>query len=1007
MESSERTGLYVGGALSVAVIGFVLYNVLEKIHIFDDSNTPPKTKKILKWSLAGFFLVLAGFFFVYAATASDKKTPIPCKTVLTSDGDFVCIATAYFSSACGGAYGMEVQYTAPASGPYTFSTCGTSGLLAFTNYTCAESCPASNSRRRETAPGTEIVLDLLANQTLQFLVLSKETNTAVQVAISDPFTPTTPAPATPAPATPAPTPATPPSPTPAPVPTPTLPPLSEEWKWGTTTQFGSGDGNWPGSIPGLNLCNAIENRPDTMGAAIPWNFICGLYGSRTNYIQAIIDSANEVNTNTTPCYEIQPIRKYGSSNPLQGCTDNDCDDTNSSDIVATFTNGTDTYPYPSYLIIPYEGCGGNRGWRDGFGNLQNTDVINDCSKVFDLVGDCQAVTVESSNDTTCDIANYMANKNWNSSSYADANFSKLNLFSPGAGIETKYGANASAYAAAHDNVLNWCTGENMHFDIALTNPLWTLINSINNSIATTTGSTNIMVRWKPARCSLKGKFDPTSEAIAYAGGYQTAEQCFNPDGTNVTASNTTCPDTDSYCGSNTSSCSNDPRLFCCCPNGHGRFVRNASLGIENGLVRGKCCTDETGNDCQDSTAQPEGLCAPGYVYMNNATDCTTTTASCIWGIEHAGTGFCGRAINVTSKGQCTSLPHNNFCENKYVPPAITCSATTRIDNCTTCPACCFIGAVLSSGCRAYKWNATSVECEGWSGDLCPGTADDQGKPATPGTAFDGPSDYPAGFIQKSNATAIKDYLTANEIANCDYKYNVSSRVPWGEMAAAWNYSAAPEDCAAALIIASGETYCNTEGCINSPNGGIWQVTTDPGNVDCTDNAENLCCHISFVRADIYMNTSYNYGCIGHFAEGYDGLNYVTEDHSGKGLNGTQPNFIGPFCQVGRKACNVDDAAFCKTSEPNEQGVEGDQWGGGSTWYHSDPPGTEQFPFPFYYYARMLNIFNSSCDVMHGNENGCFCGQFTPGESDSNLMECYINNIVKPAVSKANELCNLA
>jgi hypothetical protein len=781
--------------------------------------------------------------------------------------------------------------------------------------------------------------------------------------------------------------------------------LSEEWKWGTTTQFGSGDGNWPGSIPGLNLCNVIENQPDTMGAAIPWNFICGLYGSRTNYIQEIIDSANEVNTNSTPCYEIQPINKYGSSNSNEGCSDGSCYDTNSSNIVASYTNTSGTYEYPSYLIIPYEGCGGNRGWRDSNNNLQNTDVINGCSKVFDLVGNCQPVTVDVG-DKTCDIANYMAQNNWNSTLYADSSFADLNIFSPGAGIETHYGENASAYAAANNNVLNWCTGENMHFDIALTNPLWTLINSHSNTIATTTGSTNIMVRWRPARCSLKGKFDPKTQPIEYAGGYQTATECFNHDGTNATVSNTTCPDTNSYCGSNTSSCSNDPRLICCCPYDHAYFVQNASLGIDNGLVRGQCCTDTNGNTCQDSSTQPQGLCAPGYVYMHNATDCTTTTDSCIWGIERAGEGYCGRAISVTAEGQCKSLPNNNFCENNYVQPEVTCSSTTRINNCTTCPACCFIGPPLPNNCTVYKWNVTSTECGGWGSTVCTGTADNQGKPAPPPAQYDGPSDYPDGFIQKSNATAFKEYLTATEIANCSYKYDVNSRVPWGVMAAAWNYSAAPEDCAAALIVASGETYCNTEGCINSPNGGIWQVTTDPGNVECTDSAVNLCCHISFVRADIYMNTSYNYGCIGRFADGYDGLNYVTSDHSGEGLNNTQPNFIGPFCQVGRKACNNDNDPWCTTSEPNQQGVEGDQWGGGSLWYHSTLAGTEQFPFPFYYYARMLNIFNSSCDVMHGNENGCFCGQFTPGESNSNLMECYINNIVKPAVTKANELCNL-
>ena len=195
MENSEIIGLYVGGGVSIGILFLLLYHVFSKTYLLAYQNITPKTKKIWKWGMVGLFLCLAVFCFVYAATASKQEQPIVCKTKLTTDGDTVCIGTTFNKDACGGSYEMVVDYTAPTSGSYTFSTCETEGLLAFGNNTCAQNC---SSRQRAILTGTSIVVNLNSNQIFNFRVLSKIENTVVQVAIVKPAPPSPP-PATPAP----------------------------------------------------------------------------------------------------------------------------------------------------------------------------------------------------------------------------------------------------------------------------------------------------------------------------------------------------------------------------------------------------------------------------------------------------------------------------------------------------------------------------------------------------------------------------------------------------------------------------------------------------------------------------------------------------------------------------------------------------------------------------------------------------------------------------------------
>ena len=82
-------------------------------------------------------------------------------------------------------------------------------------------------------------------------------------------------------------------PTTSPTPSPTrLPSSAGAWEgWATTTQFGSGETEWPAGVTNAENLLTINNPNSqplaTMGAAIPWRFYCKQYGSRANLLSAI------------------------------------------------------------------------------------------------------------------------------------------------------------------------------------------------------------------------------------------------------------------------------------------------------------------------------------------------------------------------------------------------------------------------------------------------------------------------------------------------------------------------------------------------------------------------------------------------------------------------------------------------------------------------------------------------------------------------------------------------
>jgi len=147
-------------------------------------------------------------------------------------------------------------------------------------------------------------------------------------------------------------------------------------------------------------------------------------------------------------------------------------------------------------------------------------------------------------------------------------------------------------------------------------------------------------------------------------------------------------------------------------------------------------------------------------------------------------------------------------------------------------------------------------------------------------------------------------------------------------------------------------------------------------------------------------------CGGNYSPGYENPNYMPASYEGGGLGGIQPNYIGPFCQSSSYTCAPGDP-YCISSP--QSGPDGCNWGGGSNWHGRGTGHWQLFPFPWYYYGKFLETTDPKCDMgADGRLGNCYCPQLTPGQKPSqDLLDCYTNNVVVPAVTNATQICNTA
>ena len=128
------------------------------------------------------------------------------------------------------------------------------------------------------------------------------------------------------------------------------------------------------------------------------------------------------------------------------------------------------------------------------------------------------------------------------------------------------------------------------------------------------------------------------------------------------------------------------------------------------------------------------------------------------------------------------------------------------------------------------------------------------KPPSPSPAPPTPKGNVSG-IPKPDAASFMFYnnsktrSNATTIATCK-AYPAGQFIPWNIIARDWSTGGGrSEDCAAALIVASGETSCTHQGCL-SVQSGIWQVTSPdmPGPSGCPDGSSNPCCTGQWCRS---------------------------------------------------------------------------------------------------------------------------------------------------------------
>lgn len=286
-------------------------------------------------------------------------------------------------------------------------------------------------------------------------------------------------------------------------------PDTNPWEgWATTTQFGSGENLWGNNDPQEYLPAINDSSVNRMGGAIPWKELCKRYGSKQKQIDSVVSSAAGTSSDKS-CLLIQPVNAFpdqitGSTDPMfpsaNMCdpTKSKCTDLNDPSLAAVDGTGK---PYPSYLIVPYEGCGGNCKTTPGSG----PDCVNDCITGNDAVAGVECEWGKLQN-ATCGAAKIMYdNGNWGWNDTIKSNllqYSDVVAISP----ETNYGRNIqNVIDNLGEDHANFCTGQNMHVDVALTVPYWE--NLTKGNIATTTADSNIVVRYKRVPCNYYGNVD--------------------------------------------------------------------------------------------------------------------------------------------------------------------------------------------------------------------------------------------------------------------------------------------------------------------------------------------------------------------------------------------------------------------------------------------------------------------------------------------------------------------
>lgn len=294
--------------------------------------------------------------------------------------------------------------------------------------------------------------------------------------------------------------------------------------WATTTNFNDEASTWPNrycqksicreSIPqsGTLLYNGKNISVSRIGAAIPWGIVAQQYKNINEWIDDIVTSSynGTYKNSQPPCYLVQQINK--SPDQIKNNTDyksaqfcinnNDCMDINDDNIAI---NPNTNEPFPIYVILPYEGCGGNCNKSEN--TYTGIDCVNSCPNYLIFEGNFN--DIENITDSECmGIKSQYNNGTWLwddqvSKKYfgKDPSFSNIRNNDLAISKITDYGRIRSQIANRPENGsnVNYCHTQNMHFDILNNNSLF-----VPNIPSDNSSGSNVFVRYKKVNCNILG-----------------------------------------------------------------------------------------------------------------------------------------------------------------------------------------------------------------------------------------------------------------------------------------------------------------------------------------------------------------------------------------------------------------------------------------------------------------------------------------------------------------------
>jgi hypothetical protein len=463
--------------------------------------------------------------------------------------------------------------------------------------------------------------------------------------------------------------------------------LQAPWEgWASTSQFGCGDGPWVApDAPQYAVWSKLINNPTipSMGAAIPWRFIFNEYGTggggnldtgKKGQIITVVKSLRgdykpsdtKITKEQKACYMIQPIN----------CSPHEITDINDDNIAATVTKNGTKQKFPEYLIIPFEGCGGNCIGADC------SDCFNKCygSTNYDtknaIFGDFCSDTGDCSNNPQCNFMNTLKKNGKLKEQYKytgtlDNSFDKtksgvdsysIDFINKLTSTATPCMSNIFAvdpttgYHTDEKGTANWCSGNNMHFDMAMTCPYWMFFaNGDLGDIQTTNAASNIFVRWKRVPCNIYGN---QTKSDYCSGNSQCGPDCWCPDGYHALY----------YCGPQDRTSYRKVGKDGCKPMGGTSYCCKTQppappSGPPKQCVQGECANPNPGYFCKKKTG---GACYSlvGNMCPGNTIPCTgkssgsTGTCKCGKSDGHCG----GNCTTITNEQQCTNASTSWGCE---------------------------------------------------------------------------------------------------------------------------------------------------------------------------------------------------------------------------------------------------------------------------------------------------------------------------------------------------------